>query len=203
MTDDSASKEAELTLENWGELGIVAHEGDNYVPDSIRRRGPDGGIIEVPITLRIVTNKQRRRSRVLARKWALSTDEDLDLKLDEDLISDMENICILAYAIRDREPPFIQHIPDGQSLAEKYDHQCLTALWARYDTWVQMQHPDFGKYDAEKLWRIIAEVRAGADIRPLAVMPGFEQATCMLLMAREACASPNAPSWLLSSGTST
>lgn len=223
---DEVRQVVELILENWEQIGVV--EGDGgvlYMPASIKRRNAKGGVSEERVYLRNLDNPQRVKCRVQARAWAAEL--KLDPEKDGDLTRELENYEILAYAIRvpdasfDPEAPateepalggpakprkkpfFSQHVESGKTLWKLYDMQSLGEIWGVYDAWVRMLHPSFGTWDGEKLWRTIAAVKAGSTIAPLAVLPGIEQASCLLFMAREACLSPNRPSWLASSGTST
>lgn len=189
-----------LILDNWESIGVEEHDGVLHMPAMIKRRDKTGGIAGDRVMLRNVTNPQRFRCRTESRSWALEL--GLDLDRDRDLVDQLENYCLLAFAVREPDQ-FTQHVPDGRTLFKLYAPASLDELWGIYDAWVRMLHPSFGTWDAEKMWQVIAKVRAGADLTPLAVMPGIEQASCMLLMASEACNSPNAPSWLRSSETST
>lgn len=189
----------QLVLDNWDEIGV--QESPDHIlhlPATIKRRDVKGGVVEERVLLRNVSNPQRFKARTASRAWAKEL--DLDLERDRDLVDQLENYSILAYAIRDAQ--FIQHVPDARELWKTYDMQSLGELWGAYDAWVRMLHPSFGTWDAEKLWKVIAKVRAGSTLAPLAYMPGIEQASCVLFMAREAALSPNAPSWLASSVTS-
>lgn len=206
MTTDSKATPAEVNafvddvLQNWQAIGIEEHGGILHMPARIRSRKKDGGLVEVPVLLRNVTGPQRLKARTDARAWA--KDAGLDLDRDRDLVDLLENYCILGFVVRDPDG-HTQHRIDGRSLWKEYDPQSLDQLWAAYEAWTRMLHPSFGKWDGEQLWLVIARIKAGATLTPLAVMPGLEQANCILLMAQEACRSPNAPSFVRSSGTST
>lgn len=199
MADD-VERAVALVLENWEQIGVEERDGILHLPASIKRRNAQGGVDETPVRLRVVLNPVKVRARREAREWALK--EKLDLDRDVDLVDMFENYCILSHAIRDLDC-HTQHVPDALTLWRDYDPASISELWGRYDAWVRMQHPSFGNWDGEKMWQVIARVKQRSDISFLAVMPGFEQASCILLMAREACCSPNAPSFARSSGTST
>lgn len=192
-------KAVALTLENWNALGVQAHDNILHLPASIRRRDATGGISEQPIMLRNVTNHQRIKARVKSRELAVQL--KLDVDRDKDLVDQLENYAILAFAVRDPKPPFDQHVPDAEELLRRYDNQSLFELWGRYDAWVEMLDPRFGSMDAEQLWRVIGQVAKDGNPAPLLSMPGTEQFTCITLMAREALHSPNKPSWLLPPAT--
>ena len=198
--DERLETVVQLVLDNWDTLGVV--EGDGgilYLPSSIRWRNPKGGIAEDKVFLRQVTNQHRWKARTRSRQWA--TKVGLDLDRDADLVEDLERAELLAFAVRDEQ--FVQHIPDGETLAKLYEPGSLEELYSRWEAWTRMVHPSFGEWNAEDMWQVIARVRAGSTITPLAVMPGRAQANLLLFMAREAALSPNAPSWLRSSETST
>lgn len=199
MADD-VERAVALVLENWDQIGVEERDGILHMPAAIKRRTVEGGVSEVPVRLRVVTNPVKARARREAREWALK--EKLDLDRDRDLVDMFEEYVILSYAIRDTDC-HTQHVPDALTLWRDYDPSSIAELWGRYDAWVRMQHPSFGTWDAEKMWRMIAQIKNRSDVSFLAAMPGFEQASCILLMAREACCSPNAPSFARSSETST
>lgn len=200
MAADDVERAVALVLENWDQIGVEERDGILHMPAVIKRRNAKGGLDETPVRLRVVTNQQRFKARTASRAWALKL--DLDLDRDRDLVEMLEEYWILAYAIRDTDC-HTQHVPDAETLWKQYDPASISEVWGRYDAWVRMQHPAFGNWDGEKMWQVIAQIKARSDISFLAVMPGFEQASCILLMAREACCSPNAPSFARSSVTST
>lgn len=198
MADD-VERAVALVLENWEQIGVEERDGILHMPAAIKRRGVDGGVVETPVRLRVITNPQRFKARTESRAWAKRL--NLDLDRDRDLVEMLEEYWILSFAIRDTDC-HTQHVPDAEALWKLYEPASIAELWGRYDAWVRMQHPSFGNWDGEKMWQVIAQIKARADISFLAGMPGFEQASCILHMAREACCSPNAPSFARSSGTS-
>lgn len=200
-TKEQVDAVATMVIDNWHSIGVEEHEGILHMPAAIKRRNKAGGVDATPVMLRAISNPQRYQSRTLSRAWALSL--SLDLDRDADLCGQLENYCILAFAIRDADGSFVQHVPNGEALFKLYGHASLTEVWGRYDAWIRMLHPGFGTWDAEQMWQVIARIKAGASIAPLAVMPGIAQASCLLFMAQQAACSTNAPSWLRSSATST
>lgn len=196
---DQIERVVRLVLDNWGEIGVTESDGVLHMPTTLKRRAKEGGLTEEKVWLRNISNAQRMRSRTRSREWA--TELGLDLERDRDLVSDLESYEILAYAVRDAQ--WVQHYQRGADLYRAYDAPSLQHLWAEYDAWVRMQHPGFGTWDGKALWQVIAKVKAQGSILPLAVMPGYEQASCVLFMAKEAALSPNAPWSRRSSATST
>lgn len=200
--EDRIEHVTRLVLDNWESIGVEEDTGGVlYLPATIKRRNAKGEIAEIGVMLRNITNQHRYRSRARARQWAI--DLGLDLDRDHDLVDQLENYEILSFAIRDRKDDgYIQHAADGAALFNLYMRESLDEVWGRYDAWIRMLHPSFGTWDGEAMWQVIARIKGGANITPLAVMPGIEQASLILLMARAACTSTIAPSWLRSSGTS-
>lgn len=198
---DQVDKAVHFVLDNWEALGVQELEGVLYMPGSIKRRTKAGGVEDVPVMLRNVTNDHRFKSRRKAREMALAM--DLDLDRDSDLVEQLENYALLSFAVRDPKPPYIQHVIDAKTLYERYDTQSLLELWGKYNVWVEMLDPRFGEMSLETLWQTILRIAKEKNPSPLAGMRGAEQYTCMVHMAREACLSPNRPSWLRQSETST
>lgn len=199
MADD-IERAVTLVLENWDQIGVEERDGVLHMPASIKRRAKDGSLTATEVRLRVITNPQRYTARTQARDWSKRL--HLDLDRDADLVEMLEEYWILAYAIRDTDC-HTQHVPDAETLWREYDPSSIAELWGRYDAWVRMQHPSFGQFDGEQMWQVIARIRQRSDVSFLAGMPGFAQASCILLMAREACCSPNAPSFARSFEIST
>lgn len=200
MTDKQVEAAAAFVVDNWDALGVEEHAGVLHMPSSIQRRNKAGGLDEVPILLRNVTNAHKFKARVQARELGLKLKFDLDR--DRDQIEQLENYALLAFAIRDRKT-YDQHVPDVESLVGLYDTQSLTVLWGVYNVWIEMLDPRFGTLDAEQLWQVIVRIAREKTPSFLVAMPGHAQFTCIVLMATEALLSPNRPFWLQSSATST
>jgi hypothetical protein len=195
-----AADPVRFVIDNWDTLGVDEQGGVLHMPASIKRRNKAGGVDEVPVMLRNVTNAQRFKARTAARAYALTLNFDLDR--DAVLVEEIENYSILAFAIREPKKPYDQHVPNVDELLKLYDTQSLTVLWGVYNTWIEMLDPRFGEMDPEQLWQTIVRIAGQKTPAPLAAMPSFMQYTCIVCMAQEALLSPNRPSWLQSSATS-
>ena len=185
---------------SWDELGAVEAAGQLLWPEHLERRTKSGALEQVEIMLRCVDNAQRFRSRIRAREWARQL--SLDQTADKDLVEELENYELMAFAIRDRKAPHDQHFPDGSALFRAYTTASLGRLFERLGQLTDLSDPRYGDLDGEQLWRVVAEVARRGEPSPLAGMPGREQITCIALMARAACTSPSAPSWCRSLVTS-
>lgn len=194
MTD--VDRAVALVIENWEALGVAEHDGVLHLPAAIKRRNAKGGVDEQPVMLRNVTNDHKFRCRKTARAYALKM--DLNLDKDHDMVREIENYAILAFAIRDSKKPFDQHVPDVETLIATYDAQSLADLWARYNVWVDMLDPRFGDMNEEQLWQAIARIHAEKNPGFLASFDGVGQITIITFMAAQCMNSPTRPSWLQS-----
>jgi hypothetical protein len=200
VADNQVEAAASFVVDNWEGLGVQEHGGFLHMPANILRRNKAGGVDQVPIMLRNVTNAHRFSARVESRQLALEL--KLDLDRDQDQVEQLENYALLAYAIRDPKT-YDQHVKTAKGLLQLYETQSLTVVWGVYNTWIDMLDPRFGSMDAEQLWQVIVRVAREKTPAPLVAMPGPVQFTCIVLMAQAALLSPSRPSWLQSSETST
>ena len=194
--EDPVDRAVRLTVDgiNWETLGVIEHAGALHFPATIRRRAKDGTLTESPILLRPIDNDRRFSARIRARAWA--SDLKLDLDRDRDLVDELENYEILAFAIRDAKPPHDQHRANARELFRDYLPGELMAVWGKLGAITEAVDPRYGELDAEQIWRTIVRVAQAGEPSPLADMPSHEQAICIAFSAREACKSPDAPSWL-------
>jgi hypothetical protein len=187
-----------FTIDNWDQLGVEEHAGVLHLPASIKRRNKAGGVDEVKIMLRNLTNQNRHKARTDARAYGLRL--SLDLDRDKDLLEQLENYAMLSFAIRDPKT-YIQHVPNLETLLGLYETQSLTEVWGRYLVWVEMLDPRYGELDAEQLWQVIVRIAKEKSVSPLVQLVGPEQHSCIVAMALAACSSPTRPSWVGSSET--
>lgn len=194
MTDNAIDRAVQFTLDNWDALGVQEQDGVLYLPATIKRREGSGGVKETPVMLRNVTNVHKFKCRALARQYASTA--SLDVDRDKDLIAEIENYALLSFAIRDARKPYDQHVPGVAELINLYDSQSLSEVWGRYNSWIEMLDPRFGTLTVEQLWTTIVRIAKEKNPGPLVAMPGYEQYTCIVLMAQQALLSPSRPSWL-------
>lgn len=199
--ENRVQRAVDIVLERWDELAVIDHGGELLLPASIKRRQADGSLTETPIMLRNLSNPQRVAARRQAR--LLEAAMGLDPVRDQDLCDDLDSYCQLSFAVRDPAPPYDQHMATAEELWKAYSQQSMAELWGVFDRWRDTLDPRFGELSAEEIWRVIAAVKARRRIDPLAAMPSVAQLSCIIFMAEEACSSPNAPSWLRSSGSLT
>lgn len=199
MADEKVDAAVRFVVDNWEALGVTEHGGILHMPASIKRRNKAGGLDEVPVALRNVTNAHKFKSRTLARAYA----KRLELELDRDvaLVDEIENYQLLVFAIRDARAPYDQHAPDLDHLLNMYDTQQLSELWGRYNAWVDMLDPRFGELTDDQLWQGVVRIAREANTSFLATIPGYAQSSLIVSMAQQALYSPHRPSWLQPPGT--
>lgn len=190
----------ELTLEHFKELGVEEDQGKLYLPVELRQRAADGSATVIsPAVMCLPTNRQRIRARTESR--ALGQKLGLDLDRDRDHYDQLENYALLAFCLRDPKTKG-QLEPTLEGLLDRFLDTTLNQMWTTLNAWCDLLDPRYGELTTEQLWRVIAAVAVGGATIPLGAMPTFEHHTCIVLMAREALRSPNAPSWLASLPTS-
>ena len=194
--DIEALAEAALGVANFAAAGVIEADGKLYLPTKIRVRKADGtaGTAE-DVLLTAPTHQQRVAARVQAREWAVKV--KLDLDRDKPEVDELENYWLLTYAIRDRQTRS-QLEESAVSLTRRFSDFSLKEVWARLNHWGDLMDPRYGDLSNEQLWQLIAEVAGKGTLLPLVATPGYAQATCIIFMARAACSSPSAPTWLSS-----
>lgn len=194
------ARATEILVRQWGELGVTDHAGELYLRTKIRRRKADGSIDELPVALRRLDNAHRYRARVRSRERA--GELGLDLERDKDLVTELESFEELAFALRDPDPPHDQFRMSAKELFQEFHVQELVAVYGELDAFTTKCDPRLFELDGEQLWRVIAEVAQRGDTLPLMSIGGVEQASCIVLSARQALRSPTAPSRWRSPSTS-
>lgn len=202
MAEDRVDAAVQRHLEagSWDDLGVVEHEGGLHFPAKLQRRKADGSLRTVDVMLRCPTNAQRMKARVRSREWAAEL--KLDLDKDRDLVDELETYELLAFCVRDSAAPFDQHVFDGKALFKDFLSPELSALWARLNVIIDVTDPRFGELGPAEIWEVAKRIAAHGEPSPLGDLPGFEQATCITFLAREALKSPTAPSSARSPSTS-
>jgi hypothetical protein len=192
-------KSARIALDNWDALGVEEHQRELYLPAEIKRRNKAGGIEAVPVLVRNARNYERSKARVEGRRMAETT--GLDIDRDKDLVAQFETFSLLSYVTVDPKT-YIQHVGKPEELMLRYDTQSLVELYGRYSVWTDMLDPRFGEMSADQLWGVIERIAREKNPSPLVACPGYEQITCIVLMAEVAYNSRKPSSSAASSSTS-
>ncbi len=191
----------ELGGRSWAELEVKRHDsGKLMFKDQIRRRAPSGKVEVSNCRVCVPTPEDQVLARAATRVW-FGEHEGLSVEHDQDLFDEMEQVCLLARAIRTPEEPHGQ-LEDHEELA-RYDEGSLQDLLGRMTVYKQLTDVRDTVEDENDFWtKVVAVARAG-HLLPLTDIAGHAQPSFMVRMAREACNSPTAKPYVLSSEIST
>lgn len=204
--DESTMRLAREDIERqWAAMGVKdgGHLGP-VKPFTIATRNAKGELEEEPIAIALVTFAQKAKARNKARQVAKDTlglDPSFEGE-DRELLRTLERIEVLCYAIREYDPKLGDDQEFPVKFADSVDllkavgnvEEKLSPVWTAYDNWVAMNDPRYGELSREEMWEVVRKVAATRSIDPLSGIDGQEQNACIVLMAREALLSPNAPS---------
>lgn len=185
----------------WAELEIVEHgDGTLLFADSLRKRNAKGGLDEIPVRVCVVRSLKIIEARVETREWARQL--KLDPALDRDMFDNLEQLAIVARAIRTFAPPHAQ-FESKETLATDYDEASIWDIKGRIEAIRQMMDPRDSELDADQIWsKVVAVARAG-HLLPLTDIAGREQLSFVVFTASQALKSPMGVAWLQSHGIST
>jgi hypothetical protein len=191
----------ELGGRTWEELEIVTHEdGHLLFKDCLRRRVESGAVERIPVRVKILRTHHIAQARTATR--VLFKEQGLDENRDQDLFAELEQVCALAIAVREPEPPYPQ-MHTAEELVRSYDEASLQDLIGRVQHLRQLIDPRESQLTEEELWHKVFAVAREGHLGPLTDIAGFEQPSCVVFMAVQAMNSPNGQSWLQSIETST
>lgn len=191
----------ELGGKTWDELEVRRHDNGRLMfPGELRRRDEKGAVVVKRVRVCVPAPEDHVAARVEAIAW-FSKQKGLDRERDKDLFDEMEQVCLLARAIREGDPPHAQAL-DHTELAA-WDEASIQDIQERINIFKLLVDPREGELDDEQFWRSLLAVGRGATIGPLVDMSGPVQLSFILRMAKVALTSPEALSWLRSSETST
>lgn len=186
---------------SWAELEVSRHESGRLMfEDKLRRRDEKGNIVEKKVRVWVPVPNDSVAAKTEARAW-FKAQKELDPDRDKALFEEMEQVCLLARAIRTFEPPHSQLMRHDE--LGGYDEGGLKDIQERINAYKAMIDPREPVTTEDAFWRMLSEVARKGNILPLLDIVGHEQPSCIVRMAREACRSPMAPPWLRSAESST
>lgn len=191
----------ELGGRTWAdlELEVIEHAaGQLMFPAVVRRRLASGEVRETKVRVRIPQADDHTQARIAVVEWFRRL--ELDRKEDKDLFDHLEQLCILARAIRSYDAPHPQFAKE-EDLAT-YDEGCIKDIQEQIELFKKQQDPRKEIVTEEDFWRMTIAVAKERDLRPLAATVGQEQLNCVQRWALEACRSPTGRHWLQSFGIS-
>jgi len=131
--------------------------------------------------LRVPREGDMRRARVLARSLAAS--EKIDEQRDRDMFVNLENICILAFAIRNNTAPYEPWQPEPLLLERQYDKVCLQGMWSKLDQLNEVLNPSPSQLSSGEIVALIAAIARSRNLGPLAVYGPGAQTSFVVSMA--------------------
>lgn len=172
---------ARLMRADWAGAGVI--EFDDYLlfPDKLIRRRADGTWEEKGVMLRVPRENDLRKARVLARSLAAS--EKIDEATDRDMFVNLENLCVLAYAIRNNTPPFEPWQPEPLLLERQHDKVCLQGLWNKLDQLNEVLNPAPNQLSSGEIVALIAAIARSRNLGPLVVYGPGAQSSFVVSMA--------------------
>ena len=191
----------ELGGRTWAELELVEDDdGRILFRDQIRLRTPSGWKA-VPVRVRVPRPmdllRARRDARVAVKEWGL------DEQKDAGLFAEVEQLAILALALRTAEAPHGQ-FADLAELAKGYDEASLRDVLARLSRYRELVDPrPPGELTDEQVWTAILAIRRVGHLGPLADIASTELNDFLLRMAEEASRSPRVQSYATQLASST
>lgn len=186
---------------SWEELELITHESGRLLfPDKVRSRDAKGKVTETKVVVWVPVPTDTVAARAEARRW-FKTMPELDADRDKNLFEEMEQLCLLARAIRtfdDPHPQWKTHVELASC-----DEGSLKDIQERINAYKALIDPREPVTTEDAFWRMLSEVVRKRNILPLLDIVGHEQPSCIVRMAQEALSSPTAPSWLRSVESST
>lgn len=191
----------ELGGATWEELEVTTHESGRLLfPDVLRRRNAQGKIVETKVKVWAPNPNDHVQARVTARAW-FKAQKELDPDRDRKIFEDMEQVCLLARAIRTVEAPHGQYATHEELAG--YDEASLQDVQERVNLYKSMLECRGDSLDDEGFWKLVLAIAKRKSLLPLADIVGHAQVSFTLRMASELSRSPTAQSFAQSSESST
>ena len=170
-----------LLGKDWTDLEVLEEAGYLLFPEKIYKRKKDGSFESKDILLRVPREHELRKARVMARQ--IAQEDGLDLDRDEDLISNIEDTCILTFAIRENIKGFPPLWPEPKQLEKTYDKASLIHLWAKLDNLTKVVNPAPETISENEILVVVSKIASERSIAPLLVYGSEAQNSCIVTMA--------------------
>ena len=162
------------------DLDIVEAGNRLLFADSIKRLGPKGQLVEEQIRVRVPRQLEIVKARAEAK--ALAEKYKIDREKDEDLFSRIDDLCLLAQAIREFNEPHGQAYTAEQYL-NSYDPTSLDDLRGRLTVYTDMANPCITELTPEAVVDAAVAIASKKNISPLADIDGQEHGSFIVSMA--------------------
>ncbi len=171
----------DILNKGWDELESLEHAGYVLFPETLYRKRAGGDLEKIPICLRVLRPHERREARTAAR--VIAAEDKLDPKLDPDLFDDLDTICLLSHAIRNRTHPHERFVPDPRELERDYDERSLDLLWGQHQAYRRLLDPRPQELGDAEVIALVAAIAKERTIGPLVAIGGAEQESFIITMA--------------------
>jgi hypothetical protein len=193
----------QLLNRNWGELEILEQDGRLHFHDKIYQRQADGEFVGKDVLLVVPRGPDHRWARLESRRLALEMDPPLDLDRDKDLVSNLEDMCLLSRCMRDPKQPSEPYDPFPLELENHYEHKSLEQIYEKLDRLTLAIDPRPENVTEDEILGVITAIVKERNILPLAVLGQGVQNICIVYMADQLAISLGLKSSSDSSGEST
>jgi hypothetical protein len=184
----------------WADAELIRHESGRLLfADRLRRYSERGELVETKVRVWVPVPVDHVEARVQARAWFAG--KKLDPVLNQKLFDEVEQVCLLARAIRTFEPPHPQ-LYQPEELGT-FDDGCLTDIQERINQYKDLIDPRVDVVDEDAFWRLVSNLAKSETLLPLADIAPRALRRCIVRMAQAALRSPTAPSSATSSENST
>jgi hypothetical protein len=190
IEQDTARAEAfrdQMLKKSWAELEVVERGERLLFPEKLWKRVKDGRFQVTPIMVQVPRLDEMRTARAMAHRIAAA--DGIDPKRDPIEFENIENVCIMSWAVRDATSPYSfmfaasKDLPDPRMLEKKFDEGSLAHLWARLKPYKDLLNPQLSKLTRADFMAVIAAVAERRDIAPLHAIDGPAQNSCIVTMA--------------------
>lgn len=179
---------------SWEDMEVVYHEnGALMFPTAVRKRGRSGEVISEKVYVRVPVPVEHMMARPEAREWCKK--KGVDVALDPHLLDHVEDLALLAKAIRDLKSHSQMYSLDEML---SLDEGSIRDIKERLNYFKDMLDPRDGIKNEEDFWKVVADVKRKKNLLPLADIVGHELPSFMLRTVLEASRSPRAPSFVQS-----
>lgn len=170
---------------DWAQLEVVEHAGYLLFPDKLYKADKNGKMTPEDVMIRVPRFHELRQARVKARE--IADEEGIDETKDAHLFENLENMCIMAIAIRSpTEPyePFISDVQGGaRTLEKKYDVASLMQIWGKIDKLHQLIDPAPEAITRPEMMALLSAIAEARNVLPLLVYGQGAQSFFIVTMA--------------------
>jgi hypothetical protein len=167
------------------DLALIEHGGRMLFPDKIRRVKADGKFEDVKVLVRVPRTVELMDARRDARKFC--KDRNIDPKEDADLFEQLDQMAVLARALRDPNSPQDQFQPLEFLLSNEpgkgFDTESLVDVWRRLEIYRKMIDPAVTKVSEDDVVRAAFAVARVQNLSPLVGIAGQELDSSIITMA--------------------